>query len=84
MLFSSLGVDEVKGLIPLVEAVFDKRAKHTVLLVDAVEERANVAILAKSVWRNLERIVVGFHTSPPHGECRVPSRHVRPLWRRPV
>jgi hypothetical protein len=68
MLSSPLGVDEMEGFVPLVEAVFDKRAKHTVLLVDAVEERANVAILAESVRRNPQRIVVGFHTSPPTEE----------------
>jgi hypothetical protein len=36
----------VIDLRPAVETAFDKRAKHAVLLVDAVEERANVTIPA--------------------------------------
>jgi hypothetical protein len=52
MLVSSLGVDEVERPIPFVEAVLDERPKHAVLLVDAVEERANVATLAESVRRS--------------------------------
>jgi hypothetical protein len=63
MLVSPPGVDQVESLIPLVEPVLDERVKHAVLLTDAVEERANVAILAKSARRNLQRIAVGFHTS---------------------
>jgi hypothetical protein len=35
----------VVGLPPAVETVLDERAKHAVLLVDAVEERANVTAL---------------------------------------
>jgi hypothetical protein len=36
----------VIGLSPAVETVLDERAKHAVLLLDAVEERANVTALA--------------------------------------
>jgi hypothetical protein len=63
MVFSPPRVDQVESLIPLVEPVLDERVKHAVLLIDAVEERANVAILAKSVRRYLWRVVAGFHTS---------------------
>jgi hypothetical protein len=33
-------------LFPAVKTVLDERAKHAVLLVDGVEERANVTMLA--------------------------------------
>jgi hypothetical protein len=38
----------VEGLFPPVNAIFEERAKHPVLLVQAVEERANVTLLAQS------------------------------------
>ena len=37
------------SLVALIETVLDERAKHTVLLVDAVEERANVAVLTQGL-----------------------------------
>jgi hypothetical protein len=46
MILPSLGVNEMESPIPVVEAVLDERAKHAVVLVHAVEQRANVAILA--------------------------------------
>jgi hypothetical protein len=39
----------VVSLVALIETIGDERAKHTVLLVDAVEERANMAILPGEV-----------------------------------
>jgi hypothetical protein len=47
MFVSSLWVNEMEGSISQLEAVLDERAEHAVLLVDAVEERANMAILAE-------------------------------------
>jgi hypothetical protein len=38
----------VEGLLPPVETILDERPKHAVLLVDAVEERANMMMLAES------------------------------------
>jgi hypothetical protein len=70
MIFLSLRVDEVESLIALVEAVLDERVQHAVLLVDAVEERANMTKRGESVRRNPQRIVLGFHTLPPPGESR--------------
>jgi hypothetical protein len=39
----------VVSLVALIETILDERAKHAVLLVDAVEERANMAILAEGI-----------------------------------
>ena len=61
MVFPSRWVDEVERPITLLEALFDERVEDAVMLVHPVEERANVAILAESVWRNLKRCVRGFH-----------------------
>jgi hypothetical protein len=61
MVFALLGVNEMEGFIPLVEAFLDERAKHAVLLVGAVEERANVTMLAESAPRDLQGMPVGVH-----------------------
>jgi hypothetical protein len=42
MFFPLLGINEMVGLVAPVQTVLDERAKHTVLLVNAVEERANM------------------------------------------
>src|SRR5271169_2763434 len=39
------------SLISPIETILDKRAQHAMLLVDAVEERANVTMLAKDTIR---------------------------------
>jgi hypothetical protein len=44
--FSQLRVNVMVGLSPAIETVLDERAKHAVLLIDAVEESANVTMLA--------------------------------------
>jgi hypothetical protein len=38
MVFPQLGVHDVESFVSLIKALFDERAKHSVLLVDAVEE----------------------------------------------
>src|SRR3954453_14725629 len=66
MVFASLGVDEMERLVPPVEAVLDEGLKDAVMLVHAVEERADVAILAgDSVRVDPQRAVVGFQNPPP-------------------
>jgi hypothetical protein len=60
-------LDEVEGLVTLIQSVLDERAEHAVLLVDPVEEPADVALLGESAFANLQRTVVRLHTSPP---CR--------------
>jgi hypothetical protein len=61
MVFPSRWVDEVERPITFLEALFDERVEDAVMLVHAVEERANVAILAESVRPNPQRFVRGFH-----------------------
>jgi hypothetical protein len=51
----------VERPITFLEALFDERVEDAVMLVHAVEERANVAILAESVRPNPQRFVRGFH-----------------------
>jgi hypothetical protein len=64
MVFPQLGVDEMESLIPLVEAVFDERAKDPVLLVDAVEESADVTVPAEHTSGKLHGAVGGYHKLP--------------------
>lgn len=42
MFFPSLGVNEMEGFVSPLETILDERAKHAMLLVDAVEERTNM------------------------------------------
>jgi hypothetical protein len=46
--FPARWVDEMKGLVTLLEAVLDGRAQHTMLFIDAVEEGADVTVLAEN------------------------------------
>src|SRR5712671_7245342 len=55
----------MEGFIPQVEAIFDERAKDPVLLVDAVEEGANVTLPAEDAPGKLHGTVVGDHGSAP-------------------
>jgi hypothetical protein len=61
MFFPSLRVDVVISLIPAGETIPDERAKHAMLLVDAIEERADMAILAGSDIGKRQGIGGGFH-----------------------
>src|SRR5260370_24098657 len=47
MLFAFLGIHNVGSLFATVEAIFDDRVKHSALLVDAVEESANMTVPAE-------------------------------------
>jgi hypothetical protein len=42
MLFPIRGIHNMRGLFAPVEAIFVKRAEHSVLLVDGVEESAHM------------------------------------------
>jgi hypothetical protein len=67
MVFASLRVDEMERLIPPVKAIPDERAKHAVLLVDAIEERADVTMLTESrpekIWLSRDRCGQGWGES---------------------
>src|SRR6266851_7050407 len=65
MLSLQLRVHDVEGLVPAVKTVFDERAQYPVLLVHAVEESANVTVLAETAPGTSHRTAVCFHISPP-------------------
>jgi hypothetical protein len=49
MFFPQVRANEMKDFIPSVETIFDERAKHSVLLISVIEERANMT-LAGTLW----------------------------------
>jgi hypothetical protein len=49
------------NFVPLVETIRDERAKHALLLVDAVEERTNMTMLAESTRVKLLGLRGGVH-----------------------
>src|SRR5579862_5306637 len=61
------------GLSPTVETVLDERAKDAVLLVDAVEERANVTVVAGSNPGELRGVPGGLHNSRFHAQSPAQS-----------
>jgi hypothetical protein len=61
MFFPSHRVNEMESFISLVEAIFDERAKHPVLLVGAVKESANVTLAAENAASKLHGMVTGCH-----------------------
>jgi hypothetical protein len=67
----------MEGFVSLVEAILDERAKHTMLLIDAVEERTNMTMLAEGAPGKRKRMDVGLHISPPRRESRVLSRNAK-------
>jgi hypothetical protein len=58
----------MEGFVPLVEAILDERVEHTMLLISAIKERANVTMLTESAPGKRQRMVVSCHVSPPHKE----------------
>jgi hypothetical protein len=60
-----LRVHNVEGFVPLVEALFDKRAKHPVFLVETVEESTNMTVLAEAAPGTLNGTAVRSHVLSP-------------------
>jgi hypothetical protein len=48
VIFPLLGFHDVGSLFASVEAIFEKRAKNSALLVEVAEESANMPVLAKT------------------------------------
>src|SRR5258707_7633812 len=84
MFFPSLGVNEMEGFIPPVEAIFEERAKHPVLLVDAVEECANVTLPAEIASGELHGMTLVCHISPHMHTSEAPTQHSTALLLRVV
>jgi hypothetical protein len=56
MFVASRGVNVMDSFVSSVETILHERAEHAVLLVDAVEERADMTTLARCTpgkWRGL-------------------------------
>src|SRR5947209_2344255 len=62
--FPSIGVNEMEGFVPPVETILNERAKHAMLLVDAVKKRTNMMILVESTRGKLRGVRCGVHISP--------------------
>src|SRR5260370_8975748 len=67
MLITELGIDDVERLVAPGHPLFDERTKYPVLLVDTVEEGANVPFPAESASCKFHGIFLGCHVSPPYG-----------------
>jgi hypothetical protein len=65
MVLPQLRVHDVKGFIPLLETLFDERAEYPVLLVEIVEESANVPVMAETATGALHRTAARCHILPP-------------------
>src|ERR1700730_1226135 len=65
----------MESFFPPLEALFDKRAKHPVLLVNAVEESANVTLPAEIASGELYGMTLVCHISPHmHSRYETESR----------
>src|SRR5258707_15578195 len=66
MLITELGIDDAERLVAPGHPLFDERTKYPVLLVDTVEEGANVPFPAESASCKFHGIFLGCHVSPPY------------------
>src|SRR5437879_2090387 len=65
----------MESFFPTLEALFDKRTKHPVLLVDAVEESANVTLPAEIASGEMYGMTLVCHISPHmHSRYETESR----------
>src|SRR5712664_110014 len=65
----------MESFFPPLEALFDERAKHPVLLVDAVEESANVTLSAEIASGEMYGMTLACHISPHmHSRYETESR----------
>jgi hypothetical protein len=65
----------VEHLFPVLEALFDERAQYPVLLVDVVEERANMPVLAETAPATPHGTAIHCHvfTSCRYGRVSEPN-----------
>jgi hypothetical protein len=62
-------------LAPL-EPLFDERAKHLVLLVEAIEKSANVTLFAKHAISYVYGTFIASHGGPPWRMVPPPAPHI--------
>src|SRR4051794_31864437 len=77
MVFPQLGAHDMEGFFPPLDALFDKRAEYPVLLVEVVEESANVPMLAEAAAGALHGTATCCHLSSPPSAGACQSRPAR-------
>jgi hypothetical protein len=65
MILPQLGIHDMKSLVAPLEPLFDERAKHPVLLVEAIEKSANVTLFAKQAISYVYGTFIASHGGPP-------------------
>jgi hypothetical protein len=65
MILPQLGIHDMKSLVAPRETLFDERAKHPVLLVEAIEKSANVTLFAKHAISYMDGTFIASHDGPP-------------------
>jgi hypothetical protein len=72
MSLAQLGIHDMKSLVAPLEPLFDERAKHPVLLVEAIEKSANVTRLAKHAISDVDGTFIPSHDGPPRDSAANP------------
>jgi hypothetical protein len=55
----------MKSLVASLETLFDERAKHPVLFVEAIKKSANVTLFAKHAISYVNGTFIASHDGPP-------------------
>src|SRR5579864_3614353 len=79
ILFSILGIHDVRSLFTPIETILIEGAQHPVLLVQAVEERANVSVRSDAGASTLQGTTVRRHLSPLLSTAGGQSQRTSPL-----
>jgi hypothetical protein len=77
----------MKSPVAPLKPLFDERAKHPVLLVEAIEKSANVTLFAKHAISYVDGTFIALHDGPPREWISAPTRaahsmNVNPTWPR--
>src|SRR5580698_5339613 len=59
------GINDMKSPVAVLEPLFDERAKHPVLLVEAIEKSANMTLFAKHAISDVDGTFIASHDVPP-------------------
>jgi hypothetical protein len=69
----------MKSLVAPLEPLFDERAKHPVLLVEAIEKSANVTCFAEHAISYVDGTFIASHDAPPREWILPPTRAVHSM-----
>jgi hypothetical protein len=75
MILPQLGIHDMKSFLAPLEPLFDERAKHLVLLVEAIEKSANVTLFAKHAISYVYGTFIASHGGPPWRMVPPPAPH---------